>query len=129
MAQNIQFTSEKNYLKASTSDTQVIPMNKPNTFESSAFIYSSTLPVSHNLGYIPLIRAWYSPSNNTYRYPTVGFYDGNGTLSDLCLNGIVPFDCGVYDITTTTVTFKAISSSSFSGTFNLYYKIYLDPTT
>ena len=112
------FTSDKNYLKLAA--FQPATMNKPST-PNAYFNYESSLTITHNLGYIPLVRAYYDYNNAGTIYPCTG-QAGVRTAFGPSLDYWFYID----EITTTTVTFKAEDVSSRSGTFTIYYKIYYD---
>lgn len=116
---SIMFTSNKNYLKLR--DVKAEIMSKPNVLNPVTFNYEGTFTVFHNLGYIPLVRAWYNYNNTDVIMPTngqAGVRTGFGPTVDYWFY--------IDDITTSSVTFKSEDFSSRSGTFTFYYKIYYD---
>lgn len=120
----IAFDSRKNYLKiADPEGVKKIVTPKPSTADFLTFF--STVTINHNLGYRPMVRAWFSPGNNDTWYPMDGEYD---SFTDIM--GVAGMNLYVQEITTTTVTFRAQALSSMAGqNYTLAYKIYLDPTT
>jgi hypothetical protein len=118
---SIAFDSRKNYLKQFMQGS--VAMNKPNTL--AAGTYSSSHTITHNLGYRPLVRAWYDPENLGTIFPV---NSQRGELySPIYALGTVDFVFFIDEITTTTVTFRAEDNASHSSTFTMYYKIYIDP--
>lgn len=116
------FDSRRNYLKQFEQGSA--EMEKPDTLISG--LYQSTYTITHNLGYRPLVRAWYDPDGSGTIYPLNG--QNNELYSELYATGEVPFMFFVDEITDTYVTFMAEDEASNTGTFTFYYKIYLDPT-
>jgi hypothetical protein len=94
-------------------------MDKPAT--PSGFNYVSSLTITHNLGYVPLVRAFYDPDSIGTIYPVNG-QSGTQTAGPTSL----PFWFYIDDITSTQVIFKCEGFSLLSGTFPIYYRIYLD---
>lgn len=123
--------SGKNYLKHAFVDTTT--MSKPDTTDGGLGFFSLKTIV-HNLGYRPLVRAYYDPNSDGSIFPMVGQFSGAGAgLSsdspfDTRIPPIVPFSFFIDDVTTTTVVFRTYGTSSLSGTFSFYYRIYIDPT-
>ncbi len=123
--------SGKNVLKHAfmASDT----MNKPNTTDGGLGFFSSKTIV-HDLGYVPLVRAYYDPNANGSVFPSVGQFSGTlGGLSvDSPINArspaLVPFSFFIDEVTTTSVVFRTYHTSGLAGTFPFYYRIYIDPT-
>lgn len=122
--------SGKNVLKHAFIDSDT--MNKPDTSDGGLG-YFSTKTIVHDLGYRPLVRAYYDPDNDGTIYPTVGQFNGaSGGLSstsplDSRAPPLVPFSFFVDDVTTTTVVFRTYDDSANVGTFTFYYRIYIDP--
>lgn len=118
--------SGKNYLKHAVEEP--LTMDKPSSADGFGNFFSSIL-VSHNLGYLPLTKGYYDPNNNGTIYPLVGQFAGvDGVSSDSPLIDVVPFSFFVYEVTTTTVTFRTFSTSSIAGTFPIYIRVYIDPS-
>lgn len=125
------FDSRKNYLKQY--DAQWVRMDKPNLTDSYLSKYYSTYTVTHNLGYLPLVRAWYDPDNSGSRFPLNGqqYADVSNFYSVPGLGNFADFQFFVSEITETTVTFRAeryTADGTLSGTFPFFYKIYADPS-
>lgn len=113
------FNSNKNYMKHAL--VGQVEMNKPATLNGTTFNYETEYVITHNLGMIPLVRAWYDQHSDGTIMAVNGQYGiqtGFGPTID--------FWFYVDEITTTTVTLKAEDIASNSGTFIAYYKIYLD---
>lgn len=74
---------------------------------------SGTTTITHNLGYVPNVRAWFT-SNNSSPFPSNSLlsYDWAFAVGSTAI------------ITSTTVTFPGISG--IYGTGNTMYRIYLD---
>lgn len=125
--------SGKNYLKHAVAGSDT--MGKPDTSDGGLGFFS-TKTVVHNLGYIPLVRAYYDPDNDGKIFPTIGQFSGSGvglsTTSPFfgvpAFADVVPFCFFVDEVTTTTVVLRTYSTGSLSGTFPFYYRIYIDPT-
>lgn len=116
--------SGKNVLKHAYMDSGT--MNKPSTSDGGLGFFS-TATIDHNLGYRPLVKIHYDPDSNGKIFPTNG--QGRVQISNNSpLSAIVPFWLYVDDITTTNITLRTYSSGSLGGTFNYYYRIYIDPT-
>lgn len=119
------FDSRKNYLKVFMQDERVI--NKPAILDSTFGEYYTEETITHNLGYRPLVRAWYEYNGTKWPMNGQKFY-GN---SQLYFYGDVPFMFYADDINETTVKFRAARQSgdgALTGTFTYWYKIYLDPS-
>lgn len=124
---NIYFDSRRNYLKQAESGSG--SANRPATLDATFSEYYTEFTVTHNLGYRPLVRAWYDPDNNGTIFPSNG--QKFIASSDLYFNGDVDFMFYAVDITDTAVTFRAARESALgalTGTFTYYYKIYIDPS-
>lgn len=124
---NTYLDSRKNYLKAFMADSSTIA--RPATLDGTFNEYYTTETITHNLGYRPLVRAWYDPDGSGLKFPMNGqkFF----AASELYFQGDVDFMFYVDDITATTVTFRAARESgdgALSGNFTYWYKIYLDPS-
>lgn len=119
--------SGKNYLRHAIMTTDV--MNKPNTSDGGIGFFS-TKTISHNLGYRPLVRAYYDPNGNGGIFPMMEQFNGAsaGASSESPLNTVAPFYFFVDDISTTDVVFRTYGGSSLGGTFSFYYRVYRDPT-
>lgn len=117
--------SGKNYLKHAFATSTT--MDKPSTSDGTNFF--STKTITHNLGYRPLVRAYYDPSANGAILPMIGQKDtvSYSPLSPFLGSGVAPFWFFIDDITTTTVVFRTLHTSSLAGTFTFYYRIYIDP--
>lgn len=119
--------SGKNVLKHALSGPTT--MDKPNISDGGLGFYS-TKTITHNLGYRPLVRAYYDPDSNGTLYPLIGQFagasSGPSTTSPLDLT-VVPFWLFVQDVTTTTVEFRTYDTASNVGSFSFYYRIYRDP--
>lgn len=124
---NIQFDSAKNYLKQYLQDS--IAIDKPATADPNWDVYYSTVTLTHDLGYKPLVRAWYDYENNGTYFPMHG--QAGDAYSALYFFH-TPVTCFIYEITDTTVTFRTeiatVDGGPLSGSFPIYYKVYLDPT-
>lgn len=121
------FDSRKNYLKVFMKDGPTI--DRPATLDGTFNEYYTTYTVDHDLGYRPLVRAWYDPDGSGMKFPMNGqkFF----AASEFYFQQDVEFMFYVDDITTTSVTFRAARESgdgALTGTFQFWYKIYLDPT-
>ena len=114
----ITLTSQKNYMKHFAFESA--SMAKPATLNAD-FNYESSFVVTHNLGYIPLVRAYYDQNASGVILPCTG-QQGVQTAFGPTVN----FWFWVDNITTTTVTFKCEDFFSHSGVFTFYYKIYYD---
>lgn len=113
--------SGKNYLKHAVA--QPGTMNRPGTADGAG-AYFSTTSVSHNLGYVPLVRLAYDPDGDGTIYPAIGQKGASSVSSPG-----VSFDCFVDDITATAVSIRAEHfGSALAGTFTYYIRIYVDPT-
>jgi len=122
--------SEKNNLKHYEMATAT--MTRPNTADGFGGFFS-TSTVVHDLGYIPLVRAYFDPLGDGTIYPSIGQYiatTGADSSSPLFTAGsvVAPFMFFASNITTTTVTFTVYGFSGSAATFDYYYRIYLDPT-
>lgn len=115
---SILFTSDKNYMKLASFEPDT--MDRPNTL-NALFNYESSKTITHNLGYIPLVRAYYDHNDAGTIMPVTG-QSGLQTAFGPSLDYWFYID----EITTTTVTFKAEDLDLSSGTFTFYYKIYRD---
>lgn len=107
---NLFFDSNKNYQKI---------------FSSSNFAVSTSAAtsVTHSLGYVPKVRAFFSPTS-----ATTGS-NGSVAIPAGCLTTISTFVNPNIQITTSSVSFGVISdSSSYPSGINgtLYYRIYYD---
>lgn len=118
------FDSRKNYLKIGFQDA--VPLERPRTLDSTYGAYVTEYTVTHNLGYRPLVRAWYDAASDGEIFNLNGQKFGGWS-------SIYPFqvDFKLYvdEITTTTVRFRADRDQpdgALSDNFILYYKIYLD---
>lgn len=118
MDTDIFFSSKKNYLKHSVSEEDII--DKPVTLNAN-FNYEGSKTITHDLGYIPLVRAWYDPNDNGTIHPMNG---QSGVRTDGF--GLTDFWFYIDEITETTITFKTESVDQLSGTCPFWYKIYLD---
>lgn len=124
---SISFTGRKNYLKQFLRGSMTI--NRPATLDSTFNEYYTEATIAHNLGYEPLVRAWYDPDGSGMLYPMEGqkFF----AASVFYFEGDVEFMFYAVDITDTQVVFRAARQSgdgALTGQFTFYYKIYLDPT-
>lgn len=122
----VAFDSRKNYLKIFDQDSTT--MNRPATLDGTYFVYYTEATINHNLGYTPIVRAWYSPSSDNTYYPVNG---QKSNVFGLSYHTTAGFTFFIDEITATTVRFRAERDSgagSLSGTFTFYYKIYVDPT-
>jgi hypothetical protein len=119
--------SGKNYLKHAVMTPDA--MGKPNTSDGGLGFFTTKI-VLHNLGYRPLVRAYYDPNSNGSIFPMMEQFSGvtAGASSESPLDAVVPFYFFVDDVATTSVTFRTYGGSSLSGTFPFYYRIYIDPT-
>lgn len=106
-------------------------MAEPATLDATFNEYYTETTVVHNLGYRPLVRAWYEPNGDGMIFPATGqkwLYS-----STFYLGGDVPFLFYATEITDTLVTFRAsiatLDGGPFAGTFNYHYKIYIDPVS
>lgn len=116
--------SRRNYLKQLLSGW--VEMARPATTSGSKYYTDYT--VTHNLGYRPLVRAWYDPTGGGMRVPMNGAWFAD--ISQF-YPSVVDFQFYVYEITTTTVTFRADSytaDGALSGNFRFFYKLYADPS-
>lgn len=120
----MKFDSRKNYLKIFDQDT--VSVAKPDTADGTAYGgFYSTTTIQHDLGYRPIVRAWFSPDSNDTWYPMYGargYAPGGNTLD-------ADFECFISDITTASVTFRTWRATATSGSFSLHYKIYQDPAS
>jgi len=117
---NVNFTSSKNYLKQLVAASET--MAKPATLDGTSGVYYTTKTITHNLGYVPLVRAWYDKDGNDTLYPTNGQYGGQ-TSGDFTWAYYFFID----SITTTAVTFRAEANIlPTAGNFTFYYRIYYD---
>lgn len=114
------FTSEKNYLKRQPI-TGSSAMSAPSTI-AAWFNYTSSLTISHGLGYVPMVRVYYEPdASNGKVYPATGrrlagFGPGLTYGDVMCL----------WEVDSTNLTIYLESVSSKTGTRNVYWVIYLD---
>lgn len=125
------FDSRKNYLKQFMQGEVVI--DKPATNDGTFFEYYTEHTINHNLGYVPLVRAWYDPENDGIKYPASGQKGVQISLWYTYFTAILQTDfifC-INEVTDTTVTFRAlrnVGDGAMTGTFSFWYKIYLDPS-
>lgn len=113
------FTTNKNLLKRDTS-SGTATIDAPATASGyGTFVTSYT--VNHNLGYIPLVRAYYEPVDNGEIYPVSGYRIG-GTNIGIAVNGVIAF----MEISTTQLTIRLESNTSKTGTREIYWVIYKD---
>jgi len=118
--------SGKNVLKHALSDSDT--MDKPNT--SDGFLgYFSTKVITHNLGYVPLVRVSYDPDSDGSIFPANGQGRVESTSNRSPLQTVAPFWFYVDDVTTTTFTLRTYKTSQLSGTFPFYYRVYKDPSS
>jgi hypothetical protein len=119
--------SGKNYLKHAFVGTET--MNKPNTSDGGIGFFSTKVVV-HNLGYVPLVKAFYDPDSSGALFPTIGQFSGAtaGANWSSPLRFVAPFMLFTDEITATQVTFRTYGEISLGGTFSFYYRIYVDPT-
>ena len=117
----IHFTRRKQYLKRS-SFCDSVDMAAPSVV-APWFNYVSTLPIPHNLGYVPDVRVGYEPNNDGVVYPATG-----RRLSGTGL-GLSPGDiiC-LWEVTETELTIYLESTASHAGTIPVHYIIYLRPS-
>jgi hypothetical protein len=123
---NVAFDSSKNYLKQGFSGT--VTLNKPATLDTPNDAYMTEYTITHNLGIIPLVRAWYEPDSDGVIFPVNGQKKFGTPI--LYNGGDIDFFFFVDEITTSTVKLRAEryqSDGSLGGTFIAHYRIYLDP--
>lgn len=114
------FTSQKNYLKRQPISGNV-DMPAPTT-TAAWFNYSSNLTITHNLGYVPLVRVYYEPdASNGKVYPATGRRLA-GIGPGLNFGDVLCF----YEVNETILRFYLESTSAKTGTRKVYYIIYLD---
>lgn len=114
------YLSDKNVLKRhSSSGSQSVAA--PATLTGLGD-YTTSITVSHNLGYLPQVRVYYENSATDNKiYPAGGNRNG-GTYLGLAVNSIY---C-TYTLTTTALTISLFSNTSKTGVRNVYYVIYED---
>lgn len=121
------FDSRSNYLKQYLQGS--FQMNKPATADPNWDVYYSTYTLTHDLGYKPLVRAWYDYTNDGTYFPMHG---QPGDAYSALYFFHTPITLMTFSITNTEVVFRAdigtADGGPLSGTFPVYYKIYLDPT-
>lgn len=118
--------SDKNNLKHYIQDTA--SMNRPNTADGFGNFFS-TSTIVHNLGYRPLIRVYYDPLGTGTYYPLIGQYvSASGVGSNSPLVSVAPFILFADTVTETSIGLVAWDTGSNAGTFDYYYRVYIDPT-
>lgn len=123
---NAAFDSRRNYLKQFLQGSATI--NKPQTHDATFSEYYTETTITHDLGYVPLVRAWYDPDGSGMLFPANG--QKFIAASVFYFEGDVPFMFYAVDITTTAVTFRAAVedfAGAMGGTFTFHYKVYIDP--
>lgn len=116
---SVQFTSLKNYLKRHPSSGSA-NVDAP-TSTAAWSNYVSTYTVTHNLGYVPMVRVYYEPNADGKVYPATGrrlAASGPG----INYNDII---C-LWEVSSTTLTIYLESASSETGTRPVYWVIYFD---
>jgi hypothetical protein len=62
------FTSQRNYMKRDPSSGST-PLAGPSTPAYSGYLYETNYTVTHNLGFIPLVRTYYEPFGDGVIWP------------------------------------------------------------
>lgn len=121
------FDSRNNYLKIFMQGSGTLA--RPATLDAGNAEYYSEVTITHNLGYIPLVRAWYEPAGDGMKYAMNG--QKRIAASEIYIQDDVEFMFYADSITDTTVTFRAARESgdgALTDTFTYWYKIYIDPS-
>jgi hypothetical protein len=97
----------------------------PSTYVGSLLLYVTNYTLTHNLGSIPVFRAYYEPFGDGVVWPPMGTRSAGETINprNTLVTGPGLF---VYP-TTTTIQFQLYySANTLTGTFPLYYIVYKD---
>jgi hypothetical protein len=117
---DINFTSGKNLLKRdiSTGSATILAPTAVGSWGTKV----SSYVVNHNLGYIPIVRVYYTPVAGGAIYPASGDRFGGG------LGVPAPAIACMWEATTTTLTIylECQSFVSPTGSRNIYWVIYKD---
>lgn len=120
---SIQFTSEKNYLKRHPSSGNMTVV-APSTLNGSTFMYEKVVTITHNLGYVPMVRVYYEPYTDGAVWPSTGSrVSGAGP-------GLSPGDIMCFwEVSSTVLTISLESDSVYpvkTGSREVYWVIYWD---
>jgi hypothetical protein len=110
------FTGDKNYLKRSPV-TGTTTITGP-TLLTAWFTYENNVTITHSLGYIPLVRVYYSPYNDGRVFSAAG---DRTNLFEPYANNI---SCS-YLVSSTSLTIYLSSPVSNGTSVPLYWVIYL----
>jgi hypothetical protein len=115
------FISDKNLLKRDSS-TGSTTLSAPSSVGSwGTKVVSHT--VNHNLGYIPMVRVYYTPRTDGQIYPATGDRVGGTGLG---LSSPEVFCLWELSTTTLTIYLECNSFDSPTGTRDVYWVIYKD---
>lgn len=118
---DISLYGAKNILKESSLSGSA-SVAAPSTFIPAEALYRSSVTITHNLGYIPLVRIHFEADASDGKvYPAGGrrlaaTYPGLPANSVYCL----------WELSTTTLTIFLESATTKTGTRTVYYDIYKD---
>jgi hypothetical protein len=91
------FNSNQNVFKIVQTDTATLPSNSLTTAAGAYGSNSSQVTVTHNLGYIPVILAYFYNGTNTSPFPAQGFaQNGVGFILDWCQSTATSTDFTLY---------------------------------
>jgi len=112
------FTTNKNYLKRD-SNTGTHLLAAPSTLVGT--IYRSDYTITHDLGYIPVVRVYFESDANSDIFPACGSTVGGSAVGisygkTLC----------TYELTTTTLRVILHAANTQTGSRNIYWVIYKD---
>lgn len=118
------FTSERNYMKRDPSSGST-NMAAPTTSAYSGYIYIHNFEVNHNLGYIPVFRAYYEPFGDGVVWGPMGTRLG-GSVVNPNNNSQTGPGLICYPTTTQVVFQLFYTTNVLTGTFPVYWVIYQD---
>lgn len=101
--------SSFNYQKVFDNDSQTISVAPP----SGPDFLPQVITIPHNLGYIPTVRAWFSPTTGQIWPLTGKQFNGMG-------------DTGNYYLTTTDLIIEFSNNTGVTKDYTFYYRIYYD---
>lgn len=123
MSGQINFWSEKNYMKRFTAGTTSIAAPVTSAYNGSLYITQYT--VTHDLGYVPFFSVQYEGFQNGIIWEPLGT-----RLAGEAINPTNTSDTGPYCVAwadTTTMTIEiGYFANTLTGTYPIYWVIYYD---
>jgi hypothetical protein len=124
MSETIFFTSNRNYMKRDASSGSST-MAAPTTSAYGGYIYITNKTITHNLGFIPVLRAYYEPFGDGVIWPAMGQRLSQSVVNPL--NTAVTGPGLICWPTTTTLTLQLFyGTNHLTGPFPVYWVIYKD---